>query len=112
MHLMIKVLKLSAENDELRIQELEDRKRIQHLLALTQPVSQEVTYFRDCRPGKISRNFAPMDRQKKSQSNGKGVSHSSSLVSVDSDIDIDNVQSNEPPKKKKSHSVSIIAACL
>lgn len=30
------VLKLAAENDELRIQEVEDRKRIQHLLALIQ----------------------------------------------------------------------------
>ena len=36
------VLKLQAENDQLLIQEMEDRKRIQHLLALTQPVTQEV----------------------------------------------------------------------
>lgn len=36
------VLKLQAENDQLKIQELEDRRRIQHLLALTQPVTQEV----------------------------------------------------------------------
>ena len=49
------VLKLQAENDQLKIQELEDRRRIQHLLALTQPVSQEVTFFRDCRPAKMTR---------------------------------------------------------
>lgn len=40
---------------QLKIQELEDRRRIQHLLALTQPVSQEVTFFRDCRPAKMTR---------------------------------------------------------
>jgi hypothetical protein len=49
------VLKLSAECEQLRIQELEDRRRIQHLLALSQPVTQEVTFFRDCRPSKMTR---------------------------------------------------------
>ena len=42
------------------VQELEDRKRIQHLLALTQPVTQEVTYFRDCRPHSITRATVPL----------------------------------------------------
>mmetsp|Transcript_4409 Transcript_4409/g.8414 ORF Transcript_4409/g.8414 Transcript_4409/m.8414 type:complete len:931 (-) Transcript_4409:305-3097(-) len=51
------VLKLTAENDELRIQEQEDRKRIQHLLSLSQPLSQEVSYFRECRPDKITRSY-------------------------------------------------------
>ena len=36
-----------AENDRLKILELEDRKKIQHLLGLTQPVEFEATYFRD-----------------------------------------------------------------
>jgi coiled-coil domain-containing protein 77 len=36
------VLKLQAENDNLKVQEIEDRKRIQELLALTQPLAQEV----------------------------------------------------------------------
>jgi len=40
------VLRLYAENDRLKILELEDRKKIQHLLGLTQPVEQETTYFR------------------------------------------------------------------
>lgn len=39
------VLRLYAENDRLKIRELEDRKRIQQLLSLTQPVQPEVTYF-------------------------------------------------------------------
>jgi len=36
------VLKLKAANDDLVSQEVEDRKRIQHLLALTEPLSHEV----------------------------------------------------------------------
>jgi len=63
------VLKLAAENDELRIQELEDRKRIQHLLALTQPMSQEVTYFRDCRPGKVTRSYVVADKKGAEEAN-------------------------------------------
>lgn len=52
------VLALQAENEQLKIQEIEDRRRIQHLLALTQPVSQEVTFFRDCRPEQMTRPAA------------------------------------------------------
>ena len=51
----LQLLRLQAENDSLKIQEIEDRRRIQHLLALTQPVTQEVTFFRDCRPEKMTR---------------------------------------------------------
>ncbi len=40
------VLRLQAEADGLKIQEIEDRRRIQHLLALTQPVAQEVRFLR------------------------------------------------------------------
>ena len=39
------VLRLYAENDRLKIQELEDRKKIQHLLSLTRPTDAEITYF-------------------------------------------------------------------
>eukprot|EP00054_Salpingoeca_dolichothecata_P011369 m.63152 g.63152 ORF g.63152 m.63152 type:complete len:556 (+) comp19431_c1_seq2:89-1756(+) len=41
------VLRLYAENDRLKIQELEDRKKIHNLLGLTQPVCHETTYFRN-----------------------------------------------------------------
>lgn len=44
------VLTLQAENDSLKAQEIEDRRRIQHLLAMTQPVAHEVTFLRDARP--------------------------------------------------------------
>ena len=48
-------LQLLAENDQLKIQEIEDRRKIQHLLALTKPVAQEVTFYRDCRPNKVTK---------------------------------------------------------
>ncbi|XP_056595529.1 coiled-coil domain-containing protein 77 [Triplophysa dalaica] len=38
-------LRLYAENDRLKIRELEDRKKIQHLLALVGPDPGEITYF-------------------------------------------------------------------
>jgi coiled-coil domain-containing protein 77 len=41
------LLQLRTENQQLRVQEMEDRKRIQHLLSLTQPVTQETTFMRD-----------------------------------------------------------------
>jgi len=40
------VLRLYAENDRLKIREVEDRKRIQHLLALAGPAAAEVIDFR------------------------------------------------------------------
>ena len=39
------VLRLFAENDRLKIREVEDRKKIQHLLSLTKPTDTEITYF-------------------------------------------------------------------
>lgn len=47
------VLRLYAENDRLKIKELEDRKTIQHLLSLTKPVSTETTYFIKEPPAKV-----------------------------------------------------------
>ena len=38
---------MTAMCDEMREREMEDRKKIQHLLAMTQPVSQSVTYFKE-----------------------------------------------------------------
>ena len=45
-----KCQRLQAENDELRIQELEDRRKIQHLLSLVDPLMQDTTYVRDAPP--------------------------------------------------------------
>ncbi|XP_077979112.1 coiled-coil domain-containing protein 77-like [Glandiceps talaboti] len=46
------VLRLYSENDRLKIRELEDRKKIQHLLALAGSGSDEVTYFHKEPPSK------------------------------------------------------------
>lgn len=42
---------LEAENSELRRREQQDREKIRHLLELTQPITEQVTFVRDCRPG-------------------------------------------------------------
>ncbi|XP_037539349.1 coiled-coil domain-containing protein 77 [Nematolebias whitei] len=47
-------LRLYAENDRLKIRELEDRKKIQHLLALVGPDAGEVTYFHQEPPHKVT----------------------------------------------------------
>ena len=51
-----KYVSSELNNNKLRVTEEEDRKRIDHLLALTVPVTQQVVYFRDARPEKITRN--------------------------------------------------------
>jgi coiled-coil domain-containing protein 77 len=56
-------LKLLAENDQLKLAQSEDRKRIQHLLALTEPVSEQVTFFKDCRPYLMTRKMAASQQQ-------------------------------------------------
>ncbi|XP_074862360.1 coiled-coil domain-containing protein 77 isoform X2 [Carettochelys insculpta] len=47
------VLRLYAENDRLKIRELEDRKKIQHLLALVGTDTGEITYFHKEPPHKV-----------------------------------------------------------
>ncbi|XP_062402654.1 coiled-coil domain-containing protein 77 [Sardina pilchardus] len=47
-------LRLYAENDRLKIRELEDRKKMQHLLALVGPDVGEITYFHREPPNKIT----------------------------------------------------------
>ncbi|KAM7177771.1 coiled-coil domain-containing protein 77 isoform 1-T1 [Macrochelys suwanniensis] len=48
------VLRLYAENDRLKIRELEDRKKIQHLLALVGTDTGEITYFHKEPPHKVT----------------------------------------------------------
>ncbi|XP_072340299.1 coiled-coil domain-containing protein 77 isoform X2 [Scyliorhinus torazame] len=47
-------LRLYAENDRLKIRELEDRKKIQHLLALVGPEAEATTYFHKEPPHKVT----------------------------------------------------------
>ncbi|MFT7805559.1 coiled-coil domain-containing protein 77 [Arapaima gigas] len=61
-------LRLYAENDRLKIRELEDRKKIQHLLALVGPDMEEVTYFHQEPPHKVTipqSSFQPSVRGQK-----------------------------------------------
>ena len=46
-----RLLKVQAENDELKLQEVEDRRRIQHLLQLMNPAEPEVAFSRESPPG-------------------------------------------------------------
>lgn len=48
------VLRLYSENDRLKIRELEDRKKIQQLLALVGTSSGEITYFHKEPPNKVT----------------------------------------------------------
>ncbi|XP_035677389.1 coiled-coil domain-containing protein 77-like [Branchiostoma floridae] len=48
------VLRLYSENDRLKIRELEDRKRIQHLLSLSGPENGDITYFHREPPAKVT----------------------------------------------------------
>uniref|UniRef100_A0A8C8SAN4 Coiled-coil domain containing 77 n=1 Tax=Pelusios castaneus TaxID=367368 RepID=A0A8C8SAN4_9SAUR len=48
------VLRLYAENDRLKIREVEDRKKIQHLLALVGTDTGEITYFHKEPPHKVN----------------------------------------------------------
>lgn len=66
------VLKLSRENERLRIQEAEDRKRIQSLLSLTRPVAQEVTYYRSGAPPAVK--TVSLKKGKTASSSKSGVS--------------------------------------
>lgn len=45
-----RLLKIQAENDELKLQEVEDRRRIQHLLQLMNPAEPVVEFSRDAGP--------------------------------------------------------------
>jgi coiled-coil domain-containing protein 77 len=45
-----RLLHVQSENDELKLQEIQDRQRIQQLLAMTQPLEQTVTHRQDGGP--------------------------------------------------------------
>lgn len=79
------VLRLYAENDRLKIRDVENQKRIQHLLAIAGPAASEVSYFHRDPPAKIiipqklpKPNFPnepaekPISKCKTQQGSGKG----------------------------------------
>ena len=65
------VLRLYSENDRLRIRELEDKKKIQNLLALVGTDTGEVTYFYKEPPNKVSilqKTVQPVEVREKNES--------------------------------------------
>ncbi|KAM8820002.1 coiled-coil domain-containing protein 77 [Eudromia elegans] len=64
------VLRLYSENDRLKIRELEDRKKIQHLLALVGPDKGEVTYFHKEPPHKVTILQRPAKSRDPHEQNG------------------------------------------
>lgn len=67
------VLRLYAENDRLKIRELEDRKKIQHLLGLSKTTEPEITYFHHQPPAKaIVTQHKPRDKDSGSRAASAG----------------------------------------
>ncbi|NWX83827.1 CCD77 protein, partial [Nothoprocta pentlandii] len=83
------VLRLYSENDRLKIRELEDRKKIQHLLALVGSDRGEVTYFHKEPPHKVTvlqrpaKSTDPHERNGISRTVGTKRSTSKSAASVE-----------------------------
>lgn len=47
------IMDLIKENDQLKLKELEDRKKINELMLLGEPVEEEVVFYKDVKPGKF-----------------------------------------------------------
>jgi len=75
------VLRLYAENDRLKIQEVNDRKKIQHLLSLTKPSGTEVTYLIKEHPKTVSHQTRKAAKNERPHSPVMG--HRSTLVFKD-----------------------------
>ncbi|NWW81490.1 CCD77 protein, partial [Climacteris rufus] len=73
-----RVLRLRSENDRLKIRELEDRKKIQHLLALMGTDEGEVTYFHKEPPHKASFIFLPAESHEQDDASSTGTERSTS----------------------------------
>ena len=82
------VLKLYAENDRLKIQELQDRKKINRLLSLAGVSENEVTYFVKEPPGKIiiSQTYNASSFSKQHQQHQQQSTQSSRAAADDSSV--------------------------
>ncbi|NWI58985.1 CCD77 protein, partial [Calyptomena viridis] len=75
------VLRLHSENDRLKIRELEDRAKIQHLLALM-GTDKEVTYFHKEPPHKASSIFLPAEAREGDDTSSTGTERSTSKATA------------------------------
>ncbi len=105
-----KVLRLYAENDRLKLRELEDRKKIQHLLSLTgaECGGGDVTYFHKEPPAKV---IVPQYRPQNSFCND------SSFSDANAGEDISLRRTAAPPKSNRAkvyflHSFSLKSQAL
>ena len=58
-----RVVQLSAENDTLKLQEIQDRQRIQQLLSLTEANTEEVTLFKEKLPAHLVRTAGDCNKE-------------------------------------------------
>ncbi|NXA98000.1 CCD77 protein, partial [Melanocharis versteri] len=72
------VLRLYSENDRLKLRELEDRKKIQQLLAILGTDEGEVTYFHKEPLHKASSTFLPAETQEQDGASSAGTEKSTS----------------------------------
>ena len=95
------VLKLYAENDRLKIQELEDRKKIQHLLSLTHPTDTEITYFVKDHPSNIvQRNKGKKNKKTSARAESPVIGHRERLKFNDRGIGVQSGKQCEIGKAK------------
>ncbi|XP_064510672.1 coiled-coil domain-containing protein 77 isoform X1 [Pseudopipra pipra] len=75
------VLRLHSENDRLKIRELEDRKKIQHLLTVM-GADEEVTYFHNEPPHKVTVLQMPAQSHERDDASSPGTERSTSKETV------------------------------
>lgn len=99
-----RLLKLQSENDDLKLREAEDRKKIQYLLSLTKPGEQEITYLRNVKPEAVE--LRPQDIRGSAQ--GRAMLRTVYLPTANADsliLKVESLQSqlNEQVDNSKFH---------
>jgi len=51
------IIDIIKENDQLKLKELQDRKKISELSMLGDPIEQEIVFYKDVKPGNLSQFF-------------------------------------------------------
>ncbi|NWU97774.1 CCD77 protein, partial [Upupa epops] len=98
------VLHLSSENDWLKIRELEDRKKIQHLLALLGTDKGEVTYFHKEPPHKVT----ILQRSAKSRKSHEGNDTSATGVKRGTSKPVAGEKSESPERHQRNNQTLLL----
>ncbi|NXK30738.1 CCD77 protein, partial [Piprites chloris] len=99
------VLRLHSENDRLKIRELEDRKKIQHLLTVM-GADEEVTYFHKEPPHKASSHFSVTVVQRPAESCERD--DASSPVGIERSTSRAQGEKTESPERYQSDSQALL----